>query len=206
MPSGVGWESVALGVLVAASSHPTSDGTIGSMDQDQDPALPLELERLADEIRVRVDSQRASGELPPALEAELDQFLRAFAVRPDDNPTERARTAALHATGLPALAPGVGRSSAGVDRRRPDGFTARLLQRQSSGLLGQVQAWRESLETAVVALIEALDRLDAGGLPTARDALLMILDRLPALEVLERSVADLESRVSDLEERAVGRL
>lgn len=157
-----------------------------------------ELDALSRRVEERLAARRAAGDLPPALEAELDRYQRAYAaLHATPPPQDRARDEVRRALARPTFAAG-GARGAGLTGR------ARAVAGRAAGapaLADQVQQWRDAMEGTVVACIEAIDRFETDGLPAARDALAMVLDRLSALEVLEDAVADLEARLRAVEAR-----
>lgn len=152
---------------------------------------------LADRVQRRLAARRADGEIPLELERELDRYVRAYGAevaRPPAQDRAREQIRAAIDRGAFAVAP-AGGAPLRVARRAVTAATG------TPAALDEVQRWRTSVEAAVVACIEAIDRFEADGLPAARDALAMVLDRLSALEAVEDAVADLETRLAAVEAR-----
>ena len=185
-------------------STPLTPHTVGPrIDPMSDPDLAADLAGLALRVEQRIAARRRAGEFPHGLEDELDRYVRAYASQEVGGPLaqDRARVAVRAAAARPAFSPlsEPGPSDAGNTRGRR--LASRARRAAMTSRLAQVQVWRRSMEDAVVSSLEAIDRFEADGLPAARDALAMVLDRLGALTSLEDTVSDLEDRLTALEER-----
>ena len=168
-----------------------------------DPDLAADVAGLARRVEQRIEEKRRAGELPAGLEEELDRYVRAYAAQHAGAPLaqDRARTAVREAASRSPFASAPATIPDGSSRARAGRVAARVMRPARSAPIAQIESWRRSIEDAVVASLEAIDRVEADGLPAARAALTMVLDRLAALEALEDTVADLDERLTILEER-----
>ena len=169
----------------------------------EEPAAPIDLDGVLDQLRARVAERRRSGVYPPGLEDALeDHFRRIVAHRTDHDSTDvRARIAALDERS---------RFDAGrihVESQTPGGkvlhqAVAKAVGRQTQGALDQVQHYADGVRSVLVALAEALDD------PAHVHADLVeqfdtVLERLASAErravVAEAALDDLARRVAQLE-------
>lgn len=167
----------------------------------------VDLDEVVARMQARVAERRRSGAYPPGLESALDEhFRRIVAHRASRDFTRmRARLAALDE-----------RSRFGVDRipaasQRPGGqalhaAVARVVARQTSGVLDQVQHYAEGVREVLVGLVESLEDPDGhvhGDLVGQLDA---VLERLASAErravAAEAALAALAARVEALESAA----
>jgi hypothetical protein len=126
-------------------------------EQDGNP----DLDALVAELRVKVEERRRRGEYPPGLEEDLAAHFRRLLGRRIEPPREVDIRGPLDRIGQtlplgPERIPAASRLPAGQAVHQ---VVAKLVGRQTQGILDQVQAFADPVHQALVALATALDDL-----------------------------------------------
>ena len=179
----------------------SADPPAGTLAAVSDQAGSAELALALERIRARVDARTRSGAYPVALDAQLERQFNSLVhdVASSRDEVDRAMRALQDE-------PPFNRARIETTSRLPGGsatheFIGKVVSRQVSGGLQQVQLYRHRLEQFLVVLVDAY--LDAA---TDRDHHWQVaLDRLAEVEELAASYRSLERRVLALEARSGGR-
>jgi hypothetical protein len=118
-----------------------------------------DVDELVAQLRARVEQRRQQGVYPPGLEDDLDQHFRRIAahrVIPDFTAVEQALAAmqakaAFSADRIPA-------SSGLPGGRVLHRVLAKLLRRQTDGILAQVQEYADAVQAATTAMLAAMQQ------------------------------------------------
>ncbi len=81
-------------------------------------------------------------------------------------------------------------------------LVAKTTSRQTTGILNQVQTWRDQVEWSMSLLLEGLDRYSDHEHAELADHVKFVLERLSDLDSLEIKVAELDRRLSRIESTA----
>lgn len=170
----------------------------------EEPAASPSLDLVLAELRARVEERRRSGAYPDGLERDLEEhFRRIVAHRASpDFADVRARLAALDE-----------RSRFGIDRihaqsQTPGGevlhrAVSKVVARQTTGVLDQVQAYADGVKEVLVGIVDALEDPEGHVHADLVGQLDAVLERLAASErratVAEATLAALARRVEQLE-------
>jgi hypothetical protein len=179
---------------------------------------PTELDRALEQIRQKVNERRAAGEYPLGYEEELDAPFNAVmgtgrAVMQLDSALARLRA-------IPPFSP----SLIATTSRAPAGSAvhsavAKLVTRQTSGILQQVQRHREATDAVLAALVRSqlatqaaagTSRESAGHdstmpeSPWTPERIDELLHRLAVLEQVRARLDTLESRLAAVEASTPG--
>lgn len=183
--------------------------------EDGPTAQPgVDLESVLGELRARVEERRRSGAYPPGLEDELEGHFRRIAahrvparLRADEL---RERVEAL--TRLPAFSPErIETTSALPGGSAMHSAVARVVRRQTAGVLAQVQDLANALREALRALADAVVDPTTHVHPDLVGILDGVLERLaayeraPATGSATPALAELGRRVRVLEEAEAAR-
>lgn len=169
-----------------------------------DAGADVDLDEVIARMQARVAERRRSGAYPEGLESDLEEhFRRIVAHRASPDFTDvRARIAALD-----------GRSRFGLDRipaasRRPGGqalhaAVAKVVARQTAGVLDQVQEYADGVRDVLVGVVAALEDPEGHVHADLVGQLDAVLERLAAAErravAAETALAALARRVEALE-------
>lgn len=172
-----------------------------------DAAGDVDLDEVIARMQERVAERRRSGAYPEGLESDLEEhFRRIVAHRASPDFTDvRARIAALD-----------GRSRFGLDRipatsQRPGGqafhaAVAKVVARQTAGVLDQVQEYADAVRDVLVGVVAALEDPEGHVHADLVGQLDAVLERLAAAErravAAEAALAALAGRVEALEAAA----
>jgi hypothetical protein len=139
----------------------------------EDPDQPA-IDALVASLQARVAERRARGEYPEGLEEDLSARFRHLLRhrRPPARPFDVRDALARMAAALPLR-----RERIPLESARPGGdivhrALARLVTRQTQGILQQVQAFAQPARESIEALAEAVERLDR----TLREEVIPALD------------------------------
>jgi SAM-dependent methyltransferase len=130
-------------------------------DGSEAPSVAPDVDALVAELQAKVAARRKAGDYPPGLEEDLSQhFERVLSQRAGARPAPDLH-GPLQAVGA-ALPINVGRIQVGSDV--PGGKVvhqaiARLVGRQTQGVVQQVQAFAEPVRATLTALVEAVEAL-----------------------------------------------
>jgi hypothetical protein len=159
----------------------------------------VDLDELAQRVRRRVEERRAAGDYPPGLEERLDAHFRrivALRVVPDEAPLRdlMARLAAM-----PPFSP----ERIPTSSRLPGGSVlhatiARLVVRQTTGVLEQVQAFANDVRDLLGLLVE---RVGSGDTHVHADLLGLLDAVLERVSSYERAPAEADGPLRDLHRR-----
>ncbi|HVM05960.1 MAG TPA: hypothetical protein VM242_12380 [Acidimicrobiales bacterium] len=169
-----------------------------------DAARDVDLDEVIARMQARVAERRRSGAYPEGLESDLEEhFRRIVAHRASPDFTDvRARIAALD-----------GRSRFGLDRipatsQRPGGqalhaAVAKVVARQTAGVLDQVQEYADGVRDVLVGIVAALEDPEGHVHADLVGQLDAVLERLTAAErravAAEAALAALAGRVEAME-------
>lgn len=166
-----------------------------------EPNPTVDLERLVDDLKQRLEERRRSGQYPPGLEEQLDQHARQFAAhrlaRPDPLPPLRdavAKVGETRAIHREEIEPSSSLPLGAHVHRAAD----KLQRRHLDSLVAQVWAFAASVTEALERTIEVLDQppYEYRAVLEQLDAL---LERVTALEAGRASGGALGSLVERVE-------
>lgn len=173
-----------------------------------EPRQGVDLERLVDDLKQRLEERRRSGLYPPGLEEQLDEHARHFAAhrvpRPDPLPplrdavAEVARTRSIHReeiepTSSVPLGSHVHRAADKLQRRQIDSLVAQVWSfaaavtealERSVDVLEQPPHDYQAVLEQLDAVLERITALEAGA--ALGGALGSLIDRVERLEAAER--------------------
>jgi SAM-dependent methyltransferase len=169
---------------------------------EESPAVP-DVEALLTKLRARVEERRSQGVYPHGLEAELDDHFRRIATHRTPANIDDVRAKLFELEHRIAFDPDIA-----VDSRVPGGAAlhaavARLVGRQTQGILEQVRAFAEGVRDVVQALALAVENPQAHVHADLVGQLDAVFERLAAYERVPDDssveVADLYRRLDRLE-------
>jgi hypothetical protein len=173
---------------------------------DSQPRPSARVDELVAQLKARVEQRRREGLYPPGLEDDLDAHFQRIVrhrVEPD--------TEALEAR-LVALEQRIAFSAEriGLDSGMPGGSAlhrtvAKIVGRQTQGILQQVQEFADAVRDALRQMAESLDDANTHVHADLVGQLDAVFERLAAFERgpadSAAAVADLQRRVEELERR-----
>lgn len=123
-------------------------------------AAQASVDELVEQLRARVEARRAAGDYPPHLEEDLDAHFRRLAASRHGARTLRERLEALRAASefSSERISTTSRRAAGSWIHR---MVARVVHRQTQGVLVQVEQYAAALDATLEAIIEQLEALGA---------------------------------------------
>ncbi len=179
---------------------------------------PSELDRALERIREKVDERRAAGEYPPGYEEQLDAPFDA--VMGTGRTTMQLDTALARLRAIPPFSPSlIATTSRSPGGAAVHGAMAKLVTRQTAGILQQVQRHREATDAVLAAIVRSSlaaqaatatgsdvgpDGSAAPASPWTPERIDELLHRLAVLEQVGARLDALESRMGAMEARAAG--
>lgn len=162
-------------------------------------------EELIEKLKARVAERERTGQYPPGLDAQLDGHFDRIATHhhlPDDHfgPLRRRVSDLAHAGSF-------SRAAIAMDTRIPGGsrlheLVARVVSRQTDGILAQVQRYADAVRETLVAMLEALESPGAHSHPPIARQIDVLFERLATYERTgdtDVRIANLARRVEELE-------
>jgi SAM-dependent methyltransferase len=161
--------------------------------------VPVSVDEIVTRLKARVEERRRTGFYPAGLEADLDAHFKRVAFHPPERDFERLHghletldhRSAFSISNIPLESETPG--AAAIHR-----VVARVVGRQTQGILEQVQAFADAVRDALHDIVDELSHTDGHIHPDLLGQVDAIFERLATFE---RGPADAPSAISDLRRR-----
>lgn len=171
---------------------PPRTAIIWPMTTPQEPNDELDLEKVLDELRQRVQQRRDSGELPAQLEHDLDVHFRTIAPRLGTRPKIAKHLLEDLEEAIKFDRRRIGTGSEASGGSAVHRLVAKLVARQTDGILEQVSEFARVTRSLMLSIVEVVESLSIEVNREVEGQIQVLMEKAAATEAALNKIAHLQ--------------